>query len=188
MVSASGLAEAGPLVLLIWGLSPGGMDAFPARPRPARPQRPDSLGPDGDRGAARLFIKPLAFSRYFVVVLPAVVPVLALQFSRPHQPCWSNRPVPLALPCCSAGGGLVGRTGSGGGCVSRTVCRSPAHQRPGGAAVQPRARLLNPVTDEVAMGELGESCALGDGDDLEQRPTASFPPDLWLASSGPRSC
>ena len=29
------------------------------------------------------FIKPLAFSRYFVVLLPAMVPVLALMTSRP---------------------------------------------------------------------------------------------------------
>ena len=30
------------------------------------------------------FIKPLTFSRYFVVLFPAVVPVLTIKFSHPH--------------------------------------------------------------------------------------------------------
>ena len=54
----------------------------------------------------------------------------------------------------------------------------------------PRARLLN-LSDrmEVAMGRIpANPVPWGDGDDLEQRlATAPFPPDLWLASSGPRS-
>ena len=184
------------LVLLIWGLRRwGGMDAF-RWPDRALLDR-SGLIPAGLMviGVVLVsFIKPLAFSRYFVVVLPAVVPVLALQFSRPHF-SRAGRTVAcaagLALLLSWWGPGFAELDPAAGGVREQDQFRLISQRTSGlEERYSPRARLLN-LSDrmEVAMGRIpANPVPWGDGDDLEQRlATAPFPPDLWLASSGPRS-
>ena len=183
------------LMLLIWGLRRwGGMDAF-RWPDRALLDR-SGLIPAGLMVVGVVlvsFIKPLAFSRYFVVVLPAVVPVLALQFSRPYF-SRAGRTVAcaagVALLLSWWGPGFAELDPVAGGVREQDQFRLISQRTSGlEERYSPRARLLN-LSDrmEVAMGRIpANPVPWGDGDDLEQRlATAPLPPDLWLASSGPR--
>ena len=138
------------------------------------------------------FVKPMAFSRYFVVLVPAVLPVLAVQFGALNL----NR---LGRGCAIGVLGLLLASWWGpgfseldpalGGVREQDQFRLIS-QRTGGLGERygPRARLLN-LSDqmEVAMGRIpSDPVPWGDADDLEKRLAAPpLPSELWLASSGP---
>ncbi|WP_206749651.1 hypothetical protein [Synechococcus sp. UW86] len=138
------------------------------------------------------FVKPMAFSRYFVVLLPAVVPVLAVQFGALNL----NR---LGRGCAVGVLGLLLASWWGpgfseldpalGGVREQDQFRLVS-QRTAGLVERygPRARLLN-LSDrmEVAMGRIpSDPLPWGDADDLEKRlGVPPLPLELWLASSGP---
>ena len=138
------------------------------------------------------FIKPLAFSRYFVVLLPAVVPVLALMISRPS---FNRSGFKVALAALLVlllswwGPGFAELNPAAGGGREQDQFRLIS-QRTSGLAERysPRARLLN-LSDrmELAMGRIpADPVPWGDRDELKLRlATPPLPQDLWLASSGP---
>ena len=138
------------------------------------------------------FVKPMAFSRYFVVLVPAVLPVLAVQFGALNL----NR---LGRGCAIGVLGLLLASWWGPGFSEldpalRGVREQDQFrlisQRTGGLGERygPRARLLN-LSDqmEVAMGRIpSDPVPWGDADDLEKRlAVPPLPSELWLASSGP---
>ena len=137
-------------------------------------------------------IKPMAFSRYFVVLLPAVVPVLAVLISRIEV----NRLgrglslVVLVLMLVSWWGPGFAELDSGLGGVREQDQFRLISQRTSGLEERysPRPRLFN-LSDrmEAAMGRIPPpSSAWRDGDALQQRLAAlDQPHQLWLASSGP---
>ena len=138
------------------------------------------------------FVMPMAFSRYFVVLLPAVVPVLAVLISRIEV----NRLgrglslVVLALMLVSWWGPGFAELDSGLGGVREQDQFRLISQRTSGLEERysPRPRLFN-LSDrmEAAMGRIPPpSSAWRDGDALQQRLAAlDQPHQLWLASSGP---
>ena len=134
------------------------------------------------------FVKPMAFSRYFVVLVPAVLPVLAVQFGALNL----NR---LGRGCAIGVLGLLLASWWGPGFSEldpalRGVREQDQFrlisQRTGGLGERygPRARLLN-LSDqmEVAMGRIpSDPVPWGDADDLEKRLAAPpLPSELWLA-------
>ena len=138
------------------------------------------------------FVKPMAFSRYFVVLVPAVLPVLAVQFgalnlNRLGRGCAVG--VLGVLLASWWGPGFAELDPALGGVREQDQFRLIS-QRTGGLVERygPRARLLN-LSDrmEVAMGRIpSDPVPWGDADDLEKRLAAPpLPSELWLASSGP---
>ena len=138
------------------------------------------------------FVKPMAFSRYFVVLVPAVLPVLAVQFGALNL----NR---LGCGCEVGVLGLLLVSWWGPGFSEldpalRGVREQDQFrlisQRTGGLGERygPRGRLLN-ISDqmEVAMGQIpSDPVPWGDADDLEKRLAAPpLPSELWLVSGGP---
>ena len=138
------------------------------------------------------FFKPMAFSRYFVVLLPAVVPVLAVQIGA------------LELNRCGRGFGLVvlalmliswwgpgfSELDAGVAGVREQDQFRLISQRTSGLdeRYSPRQRLFN-LSDrmEVAMGRIPPPSVPWRGKaELKQRLLEQDPPrQLWLASSGP---
>ena len=138
------------------------------------------------------FVKPMAFSRYFVVLLPAVLPVLAVQIGA------------LELNRCGRGFGLVvlalmliswwgpgfSELDAGVAGVREQDQFRLISQRTSGldGRYSPRQRLFN-LSDrmEVAMGRIpSPPVPWGGKADLKQRLLEQDPPQqLWLASSGP---
>ena len=138
------------------------------------------------------FVKPMAFSRYFVVLLPAVLPVLAVQIGA------------LELNRCGRGFGLVvlalmliswwgpgfSELDAGVAGVREQDQFRLISQRTSGLdeRYSPRQRLFN-LSDrmEVAMGRIpSPPVPWGGKADLKQRLLEQDPPQqLWLASSGP---
>jgi len=138
------------------------------------------------------FVKPMAFSRYFVVLLPAVLPVLAVQIGV------------LELNRCGRGFGLVvlalmliswwgpgfSELDAGVAGVREQDQFRLISQRTSGLdeRYSPRQRLFN-LSDrmEVAMGRIpSPPVPWGGKADLKQRLLEQDPPQqLWLASSGP---
>ena len=138
------------------------------------------------------FVKPMAFSRYFVVLLPAVLPVLAVQIGA------------LELNRCGRGFGLVvlalmliswwgpgfSELDAGVAGVREQDQFRLISQRTSGLdeRYSPRQRLFN-LSDrmEVAMGRIpSPPMPWGGKADLKQRLLEQDPPQqLWLASSGP---
>ena len=138
------------------------------------------------------FVKPMAFSRYFVVLLPAVLPVLAVQIGA------------LELNRCGRGFGLVvlalmliswwgpgfSELDAGVAGVREQDQFRLISQRTSGLdeRYSPRQRLFN-LSDrmEVAMGRIpSPPVPWGGKADLKQRLLDQDPPQqLWLASSGP---
>ena len=183
------------VILLIWGLRRWGGMASLHWPHRAEL---DSSGliPSGLMviGVVLVsFIKPLAFSRYFVVLLPAVVPVLALMISsaRVNRPGGKVALAALLLLLLSWWGpGFADLNPSAGGGREQDQFRLIS-QRTGGLAERysPRARLFN-LSDrmELAMDRIpADPVPWGDSDELELRlTTPPLPQNLWLASSGPR--
>ena len=134
----------------------------------------------------------MAFSRYFVVLLPAVVPVLAVQIgafelNRLGRGCCL---VVLALLLASWWGhGFTELDGGVGGVREQDQFRLISQRTSGlQERYSPRARLFN-LSDrmEVAMGRIpGPSAPWGGKSALRQRLQEKDQPNqLWLASSGP---
>ena len=138
------------------------------------------------------FVKPMAFSRYFVVLLPAVVPVLAVQigaleFNRFGRGCGL---VVLVLLLASWWGPGFAELDAGVGGVREQDQFRLISQRTSGfqERYSPRERLFN-LSDrmEAVMGRIPlPSSPWGGKEALKQRLQAPEPPkQLWLASSGP---
>ena len=138
------------------------------------------------------FVKPMAFSRYFVVLMPAVVPVLAVQIgglklNRLGRGCGL---VVLGLLLVSWWGPGFSELDAGVGGVREQDQFRLISQRTSGLAdrYSPRERLFN-LSDrmEAAMGRIpSPSAPWGGKADLKQRlQEQDQPQQLWLASSGP---
>ena len=138
------------------------------------------------------FVKPMAFSRYFVVLLPAVVPVLAVQIgglelNRLGRGCGL---VVLGLMLASWWGPGFSELDAGAGGVREQDQFRLISQRTSGfeERYSPRPRLLN-LSDrmEAAMGRIPLPSSPWAGKaDLQQRLKGQdLPQQLWLASSGP---
>ena len=138
------------------------------------------------------FVKPMAFSRYFVVLLPAVVPVLAVQIgdlelNRFGRGCGL---VVLVLLMASWWGPGFTELDAGVGGVREQDQFRLISQRTSGLEERysPRERLFN-LSDrmEAAMGRIPlPSSPWGGKTALKQRlQEAELPQQLWLASSGP---
>ena len=138
------------------------------------------------------FLKPMAFSRYFVVLLPAVVPVLAVQIgafelNRFGRGCGL---VVLVLLMASWWGPGFTELDAGVGGVREQDQFRLISQRTSGLEERysPRERLFN-LSDrmEAAMGRIPlPSSPWGGKKALKQRlQAADLPKQLWLASSGP---
>ena len=138
------------------------------------------------------FVKPMAFSRYFVVLLPAVVPVLAvqigaLQLNRFGRGCGL---VVLGLLLASWWGPGFSELDAGVGGVREQDQFHRISQRSSGLEERysPRERLFN-LSDrmEAAMGRIPLPSVPWRGKEaLKQRLQEPDPPrQLWLASSGP---
>ena len=184
------------VLLLVWGLRRwGGM--APLRWGDRRLLDGSAVGPAALMVVAVLvvsLVKPLAFSRYFVVVLPSVVPLVAVLFTTSSL----NRlgrgfalVVVMVLLASWWGPGFAELDASGGGVREQNQFRWISQRTSGlPERFSPRARLLN-LSDqmEVAMGRVAPpEDAWGDRHQLRQRlETIPLPPQLWLASSGPSS-
>jgi hypothetical protein len=138
------------------------------------------------------FVKPMAFSRYFVVLLPAVVPVVAVQIgalelNRLGRGCGL---VVLSLLLISWWGPGFSQLDAGVGGVREQDQFRLLSQRTSGLEERysPRPRLFN-LSDrmELAMGRIpAPSSPWGGKADLKQRLKGQdLPQQLWLASSGP---
>ena len=138
------------------------------------------------------FVKPMAFSRYFVVLVPAVVPVVAVQIGGLDL----NR---LGRGCCLVVLGLLLASWWGPGFAELDPVSGGAReqdqfrlisQRTSGLVERysPRSRLLN-MSDrmEEVMGRISKDpVPWGNRHALERRlATPPLPQELWLASSGP---
>ena len=138
------------------------------------------------------FVKPMAFSRYFVVLLPAVVPVVAVQIgalelNRLGRGCAL---VVLGLMLISWWGPGFSELEAGVGGMREQDQFRLISQRTSGLEERysPRPRLFN-LSDrmEVAMGRIPvPSSPWGGKADLKRRLQGpDQPQQLWLASSGP---
>ena len=138
------------------------------------------------------FAKPMAFSRYFVVLLPAVVPVLAVQIgalelNRFGRGCGL---VVLVVLLASWWGPGFSELDAGVGGVREQDQFRLISQRTIGLEERysPRPRLFN-LSDrmEMAMGRIPlPSSPWGGEAALKQRLQGQDQPQqLWLASSGP---
>ena len=140
------------------------------------------------------FVKPIAFSRYFIVLVPAVVPLLSAQLGS-----WDlNR---FGRGCCLVllglllaswwGPGFTGLDTGVSGVRESDQFRSIS-QRTSGLAnrYSPRARMLN-LSDrmELSMGRIPLAPSPWGGKaELEARLSQSpLPRELWLASSSTRA-
>ena len=140
------------------------------------------------------FLKPLAFSRYFVVLLPSVIPLLAVQLGGLQLNSIGRALALVVLTAFIALWWQQSYLGIQPGVSSvgdreqdnfRAISQFMAGKQ---ERYGPRSRLLN-LSDrmEVEAGRILESPSLwGDGDLLEKRlessPLLSL---IWLASSGP---
>ena len=138
------------------------------------------------------FVKPMAFSRYFVVLLPAVIPWLAVRGSQMPLTRWGQRLtllVMVAALCLWWQQSFLGLTAKNGGSREadnfRAVSLLTAGQQ---ERFSPRPHLFN-LSDRVALAAGSLSAPLipwggaGElGTRLQQLP---LPESLWLAASGP---
>ena len=138
------------------------------------------------------FVKPMAFSRYFVVLLPSVVPVLAVLISRFELNRFGRSCglVVLVLVLVSWWGpGFIELDAGVGGVREQDQFRLISQRTSGlEERYSPRPRLFN-LSDrmEAAMGRIPlPSSPWGGKEALEQRLEArDQPQQFWLASSGP---
>ena len=138
------------------------------------------------------FVKPMAFSRYFVVLVPAVVPVVAVQIGgldlNRLGRCCSLLVLGLLLASWW-GPGFAELDPVAGGAREQDQFRLIS-QRTSGLVERysPRSRLLN-LSDrmEETMGRIPKDpVPWGNRHALERRlAMPPLPPELWLASSGP---
>ena len=138
------------------------------------------------------FIKPLAFSRYFVVLLPAVLPWLAVQLSA-FQPTRFGRLLMVAVLAAFLlswwGPGFAELDAAAGGMREQDQFRQISQRTDGEEhRYAARPRLLD-LSDrmELAMERINPPLQpWGDHRALAARlETSPLPPDLWLAASGP---
>ena len=138
------------------------------------------------------FVKPLAFSRYFVVLLPSVLPLLCVLLTASPLHHWGQRVVlgvVLVLLISWWGPGFSELDPTAGGVREQDQFRAIS-QRTNGQRERysPRARLFN-LSDqmELSMGRItAPELSWGDRDELRERLLRSpLPDELWLASSGP---
>lgn len=138
------------------------------------------------------FAKPMAFSRYFVVLLPAVIPWLAVRGALLPLSRWGQRLALLALTialCLWWYQSFLGVTAHEGGSREADNFRAISSLT---AAKQerysPRPHLFN-LSDrmEMAAGRLSApGISWGGAGDLQDRLTQlPLPERLWLAASGP---
>ena len=138
------------------------------------------------------FVKPMAFSRYFVVLLPAVVPVLAVQIgglevNRFGRGC--GLVVLLLLLASWWGPGFTELDAGVGGVREQDQFRLISQRTSGlEERYSPRPRLFN-LSDrmEAEMGRMPLPSSPWEGKAaLKQRlKERDQPQQLWLASSGP---
>ena len=138
------------------------------------------------------FFKPLAFSRYFVVLIPALVPVLAVLFGDAQlnrRGRWFASTVLVIVICSWWGPGFAELDPGLDGVREQDQFQMVSRQTHGlPERYSPRARLLN-LSDrmEQQMGRISTPVAAwGDRSALSQRLSITPPPSvIWLASSGP---
>ena len=138
------------------------------------------------------FVKPLAFSRYFVVLLPALVTTLAVLCGRFRLNLSGRRwgAAVLAVMLTSWWATGFSELASGRGGVREQDQFRMISQRAEGLTERfsPRSRLLN-LSDrmELSMGRISPPTAPWmDHSALQERlQTLPRPEELWLASSGP---
>ena len=138
------------------------------------------------------FFKPLAFSRYFVVLLPAAVSALAVLFARFSLNRAGRRCVAVVLALMLSSwwwDGYAELASGPGGVREQDQFRMISRLGEGlNERYSPRARLLN-LSDqmELAMGRItAPAVPWMDRDALFQRLSQRpLPEELWLASSGP---
>ena len=138
------------------------------------------------------FVKPLAFSRYFVVLLPSMLPLLSVVLTASPLHRWGQRLVlgVLVLLLISWWGpGFAELDPAAGGVREQDQFRAISQRTSGERErYSPRARLLN-LSDqmELAMGRINApELPWGDRDELRERLLRPpLPDELWLASSGP---
>ena len=138
------------------------------------------------------FVKPLAFSRYFVVLIPALVPVLAVLLGDAQLNRGGRLFAGVVLMVVLAswwGPGFAELDPGLGGVREQDQFRMVSRQTDGLVErYTPRARLLN-LSDrmEQSMGRISAPVATwGDRSALRQRlSTTPHPSVIWLASSGP---
>ena len=140
------------------------------------------------------FVKPLAFSRYFVVLLPALVPWCAVQIASFRWTVQARRfgAALLVLMLISWWGPGFAELNPSGSDVREQDQFAAVSRLTGGERDRftPRPRLFN-LSDrmELAMDRItAPSTPWRDTDHLEERLRQKPGPDqLWLASSGPPS-
>ena len=138
------------------------------------------------------FFKPLAFSRYFVVLIPALVPVLAVLLGDAQLNRGGRLLAGTVLVIVIAswwGPGFAELDPGLGGVREQDQFRMVSQQTDGfSERFSPRARLLN-LSDrmEQEMGRISPPVAAwGDHRALRQRLFITPQPSvIWLASSGP---
>ena len=138
------------------------------------------------------FFKPLAFSRYFVVLIPALVPVLAVLLGDAQLNRGGRLLAGAVLVIVIAswwGPGFAELDPGLGGVREQDQFRMVSQQTDGfSERFSPRARLLN-LSDrmEQEMGRISPPVAAwGDHRALRQRLFITPQPSvIWLASSGP---
>ena len=138
------------------------------------------------------FFKPLAFSRYFVVLIPALLPVLAVLLGDAQLNRGGRLFAGVVLMVVLAswwGPGFAELDPGLGGVREQDQFRMVSRQTDGLAErYSPRARLLN-LSDrmEQSMGRMAPPVAAwGDRSALHQRLLITpHPSVIWLASSGP---
>ena len=138
------------------------------------------------------FFKPLAFSRYFVVLIPALVPVLAVLLGDAQLNRGGRLLAGAVLVIVIAswwGPGFAELDPGLGGVREQDQFRMVSQQTDGfSERFSPRARLLN-LSDrmEQEMGRISPPVAAwGDHRALRQRLLITPQPSvIWLASSGP---
>ena len=182
------------LVVLIWGLQRwGGMQPLPWRQN--RLLDRSALLPSAVMVLAVVvvsFVKPLAFSRYFVVLLPSVLPLMAVLLTASPLHRAGQRValgVLILLLISWWGPGFAELDPAAAGVREQDQFRAISQRTDGERdRYSPRARLFN-LSDqmELAMGRISAPVFLwGDRDELRERLLRSpLPDELWLASSGP---
>ncbi|MEC8215258.1 MAG: hypothetical protein VX069_09335 [Cyanobacteriota bacterium] len=182
------------LILLLWLLRRRGSQRSQAWSHPGLLDRSGLIPSAVMTGAVVLvsFFKPLAFSRYFVVVLPALLPWLVVQsldWSLDRRGRWLVNAGLVVLLISWWGPGFAELDPVRSGVREQDHFRAVS-QRAAGLVdrYSPRARLLN-LSDrmEWSMGRIEQPVSSWQGPrPLRARLADSAPPDeLWLATSGP---
>jgi mannosyltransferase len=188
------------LLLMLWALGRWGLSQSAAGARQAPAPRLQRLADSTGLGPSLLmvlgvvllsWVKPMAFSRYFVVLLPALVPWLSVRAAylplngRGRALALVGLALMLGLWWQQAFADLDSEGGSREADQFRAISQLTADQP---ERYSPRPRLLN-LSDrmEVAAGRIQPSVSSwGDDDALRTRLHRDpLPEQIWLAASGP---